>query len=171
MALVKCIGCGQMMSDKADFCPHCGMAMRAENTQQDTQRQLATLRPSKPDNTGDAIAGSLIFISALGLIAFVALLIGGWWAYNNILNHSIADVLYSDVDTTAPVGYVDGYSAADEMLDIVVPDENSESSDVNYEEQASIEDIVEKAAEAVVEDFSTDDDPDIVSVTVEDAQE
>jgi len=57
------------------------------------------------------------------------------------------------------------------MLDIVVPDENSESSDVNYEEQASIEDIVEKAAEAVVEDFSTDDDPDIVSVTVEDAQE
>lgn len=24
MALIKCKNCGRMMSDRADFCPHCG---------------------------------------------------------------------------------------------------------------------------------------------------
>lgn len=121
MALIRCSACGQIVSDKAPFCPHCGKAVQAGSSPQGVPRQPAVLSPSKPDPTGNAIAGSLILITALGILAFVALLVAGWWVYNNVINRPVVDVMCTDVDTAAVVDYVEEYPAVVETVAVAAP--------------------------------------------------
>ena len=52
MALIKCEECGAEISDKADFCPHCGYKRQA--AQQNTQAQLVSLTPNQPFSQNQA---------------------------------------------------------------------------------------------------------------------
>lgn len=58
MALIKCKGCGQMVSSKAEKCPKCGYSVRLsmeqqEETKQSIEPQTATLNTSKEEVAND----------------------------------------------------------------------------------------------------------------------
>ena len=58
MALIKCKGCGQMVSSKAEKCPKCGYSVRLSMEQQEESKQSAevhatTLNTSKEEVAND----------------------------------------------------------------------------------------------------------------------
>ena len=58
MALIKCKGCGQMVSTKAEKCPKCGYSVRLsmeqqEETKQSVEPHTTTLNTSKEEVTND----------------------------------------------------------------------------------------------------------------------
>lgn len=58
MALIRCKGCGQMVSDRAEKCPKCGYSVRLsmeqqEETKQSVEPHTTTLNTSKEEVTND----------------------------------------------------------------------------------------------------------------------
>lgn len=142
MALIKCSECDHIVSNKASSCPHCGKVMRTSNLPHDLWRQSATLSPSKPDYTGNAIAGSLVLITAVGILACVALLFAGWWAYNNLINPPIGEVMFNDVDTTVVAEAMEDYLVVNEpevdTVVVVTSDEYGVSVEESHVEPAVV---------------------------------
>ena len=80
MALIKCNGCGQMVSNHANFCPHCGGAVNNNDNINDIELlndnvELEDYNSPAPATKKKSVARWLIVIVTLCLLS-----IGGFYA-------------------------------------------------------------------------------------------
>lgn len=92
MALIKCEECGQMVSEKASACPHCGCPVVANESTMDygTQAQNSNMnhKPKRKSNTG-------LIVVVLGVLALLS--IGGWLLYDNQQKRIILEQMQEQV--------------------------------------------------------------------------
>lgn len=75
MALIKCEECGQMVSDKAAACPHCGCPVTVNNQTTVNSNDLSN---STDEDNGRKKHNSMRYLLVIGALAF-ACLVGGYF--------------------------------------------------------------------------------------------
>ena len=71
MALIKCPGCGNQMSDKAPACPHCGMS--GQTTGMNYTAPSVTAAKKKTNKTPAIIAAGIAAAAVIGVLLFLLL--------------------------------------------------------------------------------------------------
>lgn len=95
MALIKCIECGHMISDKATKCPNCGCPTKIDESQQETvllQKTVPQVYPTYYEEPEEK-SNKLLYVIIAVLLAIIAG--GGYWWYSeytekNTIRSSIA---------------------------------------------------------------------------------
>ncbi|MCD8303367.1 MAG: zinc ribbon domain-containing protein [Prevotellaceae bacterium] len=85
MALIKCEECGQMVSEQASTCPHCGASLKTDSTSPAQQAQQTIYVNTEHRSNGLGIAGMVLAILAF-FLGWVPVL--GWilWALGAIFS-------------------------------------------------------------------------------------
>ena len=101
MALIRCKGCGQMVSDRAEKCPKCGYSVRLsmeqqEETKQSVEPHTTTLNTSKEEVTNDNPKPQQRGSKKGIIIAIIVVVIIGCGVLFALLNSNKQDELPSD---------------------------------------------------------------------------
>lgn len=167
MALIKCKNCGRMMSDRADFCPHCGCpkeypakedTSKAEDTSVNeeasainTETVSTTEKLNSNDNEATTIQdtdeedkANKGLVALVIVLAVIAISFGGYMIFANE-NQNINFVTPSDTLTTESIPFdtvmSDTAAKVSTTNDVATADTIIPSNNYNDNEQIEEEEI------------------------------
>lgn len=113
MAIIKCPECGQEVSDKAPYCPHCGVKIAGEAQPQPSAPEQEKPSPEQPPQKKNSLKTPLIVGAVLCLI-IIGTLFYFYKSSNQREQQRQYDYAMQSTDTTVLRQFLDNYSDAPE---------------------------------------------------------
>lgn len=90
MALIKCVECGNEVSDKANACPRCGAPVASQTSPVPPTPSAATATSARPPNS----AKPKPFFTVGRVLAWIFIVSGGWLAFRLLTGSSLAGAIH-----------------------------------------------------------------------------